>query len=407
MIQMTDTVKVINGSVVTPKGFAATGVHAGLRKVRKDIGAIVCDVPANCAAVYTQNTFQAAPIVVTKDSIQTNHKLQAIFVNSANANACTGKQGEKDAFETRALTAKQLQVDEHLVAVASTGIIGLLLPMEKIRKGITMLSPQKNEEEATNFCEAILTTDLITKTACYQTTVDKVSVTVGGVAKGSGMIHPNMATMLGFITTDANIESDMLQYALGKITEKTFNQITVDGETSTNDMVIVMASGLAGNESLTPNHPEWNQFYLALKQTCEDLAKLIAKDGEGATKLVEVKVDGALSEDEARMAAKKIVGSSLVKTAIFGEDPNWGRIISALGHSEATVDPSNVDILLGDEYVLKQSEPQKFDEESMQEYLKKDSITISLHLHMGEASGTAWGCDLSYDYVKINACYRT
>jgi glutamate N-acetyltransferase/amino-acid N-acetyltransferase len=221
------------------------------------------------------------------------------------------------------------------------------------------------------------------------------------------MIHPNMATMLGFITTDANIESDMLQYALGKITEKTFNQITVDGETSTNDMVIVMASVLAGNESLTPNHPDWDQFYLALKQTCEDLAKLIAKDGEGATKLVEVRVDGALSEDEARMAAKKIVGSSLVKTAIFGEDPNWGRIISALGHSEATVDPSNVDILLGDEYVLKQSEPQKFDEESMQEYLKKDSITISLHLHMGEASGTAWGCDLSYDYVKINACYRT
>lgn len=407
MIQTSVYEKVTNGSILTPKGFAATGVHAGLRKVRKDVGAILCDVPASCAAVYTQNSFQAAPILVTKNSIQTEHKLQAIVVNSANANACTGKQGEQDAFEMRSLAAKQFEIDEHLVAVASTGIIGEQLPMEKVRAGITSLSPQKDVKEANHFSEAILTTDLITKTACYQTKVDDVQVTIGGAAKGSGMIHPNMATMLGFITTDANISSEMLQRALSLITEKTFNQITVDGETSTNDMVIVMASGLAGNEPLHPGHRDWDSFYLALKQTCEDLAKLIAKDGEGATKLVEVQVTGAVSEEEARMAAKKIVGSSLVKTAIFGEDANWGRIISALGHSEATVNPEHVDIKIGDIYVLKQSEPQSFAEDTMQAYLKKDTISIMLDLHIGEASGTAWGCDLSYDYVKINACYRT
>jgi glutamate N-acetyltransferase/amino-acid N-acetyltransferase len=397
----------LKGSIVTPKGFAAAGVHAGIRKARKDLGAILCDVPASCAAVYTQNQFQAAPIQVTKDSIAVKNKLQAIVVNSGNANACTGIQGEKDAYEMRSLAAEQFQIEEHLIAVASTGVIGEQMPMNKIRDGIAALSPVKDEKEADEFYEAILTTDLVTKRSCYQTTIDGQCVTVAGAAKGSGMIHPNMATMLAFITTDANIESEMLQGALRTITDQTFNQITVDGDTSTNDMVIVMASGLAENEPLHPAHPDWDNFYETLKQTCEDLAKEIAKDGEGATKLVEVNVSGALTENEARMAAKQIVGSSLVKTAIYGEDANWGRIIAALGYSEAVLNPNCIDISIGDLCVLKKSEPQPFSEEEAKQYLQQDSVVIYVDLNMGNASGTAWGCDLSYDYVKINASYRT
>lgn len=407
MIETSVCVKLANGSIVTPKGFKATGVNAGLRKTRKDLGAILCEVPASCAAVYTRNQFQAAPIVVTKDSIAAHGKLQAIVVNSGNANACTGEQGEQDAFEMRTLTAQQFGLEDHLVAVASTGVIGEMLPMEKVRGGITQLSPTENEQDAFGFYEAILTTDLVVKKTCYQTIIDGKCVTVAGAAKGSGMIHPNMATMLGFLTTDANIDSEVLQQALSAVTDRTFNQITVDGETSTNDTVIVMASGLAENEPLHPGHPDWDKFFQAFKSASEDLAKAIAKDGEGATKLIEVNVHGATSEDDARMAAKKIVGSSLVKTAVYGEDANWGRIIGALGHSEAPVNPRTVDISLGDILVLKQSEPQPFSEEEAKRYLQQDTIVINVNLNIGDFSGTAWGCDLSYDYVKINASYRT
>ncbi|MCP8966993.1 bifunctional glutamate N-acetyltransferase/amino-acid acetyltransferase ArgJ [Ectobacillus ponti] len=405
MIDTALCVNVASGSIVTPKGFTATGIHAGIRKKRKDLGAILCEVPASCAAVYTLNQVQAAPIVVTKDSISAYHKLQAIVVNSGNANACTGEKGEQDAYEMRRLTAEQFGIEESMVAVASTGVIGQLLPMSAVRAGIVQLEPDKEDGES--FYEAILTTDLVTKRACYQTTINGQTVTIAGAAKGSGMIHPNMATMLGFVTTDANIDSAVLQAALSKITDVTFNQITVDGETSTNDMVVVMASGLAGNEALTPEHPEWEKFYQALQLTCRDLAKLIAKDGEGATKLIEVRVDGAVSAESARMAAKKVVGSALVKTAVHGEDANWGRIISALGHSEAPMDPRKVDIAIGPITVLKQSEPQPFSEEEATRYLQGDTIVIHVNLNVGTASGMAWGCDLSYDYVKINACYRT
>lgn len=407
MIETSVCVKLANGSIVTPKGFKATGVHAGIRKARKDLGAILCEVPASCAAVYTRNQFQAAPIVVTKDSIATHGKLQAVVVNSGNANACTGEQGEQDAFEMRTLTAQQFSLEEHLVAVASTGVIGEMLPMETVRGGIAQLAPTGSEQDASGFYEAILTTDLVVKKTCYQTMIDGKCVTVAGAAKGSGMIHPNMATMLGFLTTDANIDSEVLQQALRTVTDRTFNQITVDGETSTNDMVVVMASGLAENEPLHPGHPEWDKFFQAFKSASEDLAKAIAKDGEGATKLIEVNVHGATSEDDARMAAKKIVGSSLVKTAVYGEDANWGRIIGALGHSEAPVNPRTVDISIGDIAVLKQSEPQPFSEEEAKRYLQQDTIVINVNLNIGDFSGTAWGCDLSYDYVKINASYRT
>lgn len=398
---------VANGTVVTPKGFKAAGVHAGLRYTKKDLGVIVCDVPASCAAVYTKSHFQAAPLKVTQESIAKEQKLQAIVVNSACANACTGEQGLKDAYEMRALCAEQFNLPPHYVAVASTGVIGEFLPMEKIRAGMKQLTPVAHKEGAHAFQTAILTTDTVMKQACYETTIDGKTVTVGGAAKGSGMIHPNMATMLAFITTDASIASDTLQQALRSITDVSFNQITVDGETSTNDMVVVMASGLAGNEELTEEHPEWEKFYEALKQTCEELAKQIAKDGEGATKLIEARVFGALNDEEAKRIAKKIVGSNLVKTAVYGADANWGRIIGAIGHADATVNPDCVDVSLGPIVMLKMSEPQPFSEEEATAYLQNEEIVIEVNLHLGSGTGVAWGCDLTYDYVKINASYRT
>jgi glutamate N-acetyltransferase / amino-acid N-acetyltransferase len=405
--QEDDIQHIAEGTIVTPKGFKTAGVHAGLRYTKKDLGVVVCDVPASCAAVYTQSHFQAAPLKVTQQSIAVEQKLQAVIVNSACANACTGEQGLKDAYEMRKLCAEQFGIAPHLVAVASTGVIGEFLPMDKIRTGIKQLRPSNLTEDAIAFQTAILTTDTVMKKTCYQTVIDGKEVTIGGAAKGSGMIHPNMATMLAFITTDANISSDSLQAALRSITDVSFNQITVDGETSTNDMVIVLASGLAENKELTPNHPEWPKFYEALKKTCEDLAKQIAKDGEGATKLIEVRVTGAANDEEAKEVAKKIVGSNLVKTAVYGADANWGRIIGAIGHSDAAVDPNNVDVSIGEIVMLKASQPQAFSEEAATAYLQNEEIVIEVNLHIGDGRGTAWGCDLTYDYVKINASYRT
>lgn len=398
---------IADGTIVTPKGFQAAGVHAGLRYTKKDLGVIVCDVPASCAAVYTQNVFQAAPLQVTKQSIAVENKLQAVIVNSAYANACTGEQGLKDAYEMRKLCAETFGLHEHLVAVASTGVIGERLPIEKIRASIPKLKPTAEWDGAVDFQTAILTTDLVMKKTCYETIVDGRVVTVAGAAKGSGMIHPNMATMLAFITTDANIPSDVLQDALRSITNVSFNQITVDGETSTNDMVIVMASGLAGNEPLSPQHPDWANFYEALRQTCEHLAKQIARDGEGATKLIEARVKGARTDEEAKWAAKHIVGSNLVKTAVYGADANWGRIIGAIGHSGAYINPDCVDVWIGSIQMLKQSQPVPFSEEEAKATLMEDVVVITVDLHLGEGEGIAWGCDLTYDYIKINASYRT
>jgi glutamate N-acetyltransferase / amino-acid N-acetyltransferase len=400
-------VNVQNGSIVTPRGFSAVGIHAGLRKMKKDLGIIYCDVPASCGAVYTQNTFQAAPIIVTKDSIEKDQLLQAIVVNSACANACTGLRGEQDAYTMRSLTAQSLHVQEHHVAVASTGVIGEYLQMEKIEAGIKQAIPSKNEIEAEGFYEAILTTDIELKKACYETMIDGKVVTIAGAAKGSGMIHPNMATMLAFVTTDANIESDVLQQALRDVTNKTFNQITVDGETSTNDMVVVMASKLVEHQLLTEEHPKWNHFLMTLQQVCEDLAKQIAKDGEGATKLIEVRVTSAESENDAKMIAKKIVASNLVKTAIHGEDGNWGRIICAIGHSEGYVNPANISIAIGDVVILKNSKKVPYKEEEVTKHLQQSTVFINVDVGVGTSEGVAWGCDLSYEYVKINACYRT
>ncbi len=388
-------------------GFQAAGLHSGVKRKRKDLGIVYCETPANAAAVYTLNVIQAAPLKVTKESLAEEGKVQAVVVNSGNANACTGKQGEADAYTMRNEVALKFGIAPHYVAVASTGIIGLQMPMGKILRGIEQLNLEATEEAASQFNEAILTTDVVQKSTCYETFINGKKVTMAGSAKGSGMIEPNMGTMLAFITTDAVIEPSMLELALKEVTNNTFNCITIDGDTSTNDMVLVMASEKANNESLTPEHEEWTTFVELLSKTCEDLAKMIAKDGEGATTLVEVEVNGAYTDEEAIQVAKSVVGSSLVKTAVFGADANWGRIIAAVGYSGATVDANKIDTSIGPIQLLSNSQPVDYSEEEASSYLKNDFVKITIDLNIGTGSGKAWGCDLTYDYVRINASYRS
>ncbi|CAM3772737.1 bifunctional ornithine acetyltransferase/N-acetylglutamate synthase [Cytobacillus oceanisediminis] len=405
--QTAEVTELSSGSIITPKGFAAAGVHAGLRYSKKDLGIILSETPAHCAAVYTTSHFQAAPLKVTQESIASEGLIQAVIVNSACANACTGEQGLKDAYQMRKSAADKFNLVEQHVAVASTGVIGEYMQMDKIEAGIQTLQPGSETVHSEDFQTAILTTDLVMKKCCYTAVIDGKMVTMGGSAKGSGMIHPNMATMLAFITTDANIDSSHLQTALKQVTDRTFNQITVDGDTSTNDMVLVMANGKSDTDKLSPDHPDWEVFLQMLAKTSESLAKQIAKDGEGATKLIEVKVTGTETDEDARKVAKQIVGSNLVKTAIYGADANWGRIIGAIGQSQANINPFSVDIAIGPIIMLKDSEPQAFSEEEAKQYLTNPTVKISVDLHHGEGKGKAWGCDLSYDYVKINASYRT
>lgn len=333
--------------------------------------------------------------------------MQAMIVNSGNANACTGKQGVLDAYEMQLLAAQKLGIASNLVGVASTGVIGEIMKMEPVKKGVEQLNPDSKLESGIDFSQAILTTDTVMKNTTYATIIDGKEVIVSGTAKGSGMIEPNMATMLGFITTDANIASNELQKALSSVTDCTFNSITVDGDTSTNDTVIVMANGLAGNEPLSPLHPDWENFYTALRLVAEDLAKSIARDGEGATKLIEVEVDGAVSDEEARKIAKTVVGSPLVKTAVFGCDANWGRIIAAVGYSGAVIDPDKITIKIGGATMVENGEPIKFSEDELIEILKQHEVKIYVSLEVGKGHGFAWGCDLTYDYVQINASYRS
>lgn len=399
---------VAEGSITTPKGFKAAGLYCGLKKVEKyDLGVIVCEVPAAAAAVYTLNAFQAAPLKVTKESLAVDGRMQAMLVNSGNANACTGTQGEADAFAMRAAAAAAFGVAEHHVGVTSTGVIGQNLPMEKVLGGIAGLPAKLSADAGDDFSQAILTTDLVKKEICVKVEAGGVQLHIAGAAKGSGMIHPNMATMLGFMTTDAKVESQHLQLLLNEVTNSTFNMITVDGDTSTNDMVVVMASGLGGGDTLHPEHPDWEAFAAGFKHVAETLAKAIARDGEGATKLIEVSVIGALTDEAARAMAKTVVGSSLVKSAAFGADANWGRIIAALGRAGQPVDVDHVDIHIGDIAVLTQSKPEAFDEEAALVYLKGDLVAIRVNLNMGTGKAVAWGCDLTYDYVRINAAYRT
>lgn len=396
--------QIIDGTIASPKGFKTTGLHAGLKKEKKDLGVIFSEVPANAAAVYTTNQVKAAPIFVTKEAM-TDQKIQAVVVNSGIANACTGTLGLENAKEMQALTGLHLGVSQENVAVASTGVIGKQLPMETVESGINQIDLQNQEPYA--FHEAILTTDTATKEIVVIDEINGQTVTMAGVAKGSGMIHPNMATMLAFITTDAQISETLLQEMLADKTETTFNQITVDGDTSTNDMVLLLANGLAENPMIEKNTEAYKKFLEMFQLVSETLAKMIAKDGEGATKLIEVQVVGALNETEARLVAKKVVGSSLVKTAMFGEDPNWGRIICAVGYAGSHTDPEKIDMWIGNQQLLKHSQPQEFDEITMKETLEKEKICITVDLNIGEQSGKAWGCDLTYKYVEVNALYHT
>ncbi|WP_156854709.1 bifunctional glutamate N-acetyltransferase/amino-acid acetyltransferase ArgJ [Oceanobacillus sp. AG] len=395
-----------NGKVTTPKGFQAGGVHTGLRKTKLDFGWIHSEVPATAAGVYTLNAFKAAPLQVTKNSLDKTGKIQTLVVNSANANAVTGPQGEKNALETQKLVAEKKGVEVDHVAVASTGIIGVQLPMEKLYKGINWMDEAENQG-AERFESAILTTDTVTKNAAVEVEIDGKLVTISGAAKGSGMIAPNMATMLSFITTDAAVELSSLEAGLRQVTDKSFNMITVDGDCSTNDMVLVLANGLQKNQTLNESHPDWDLFLNGLQYVSQDLAKQIAKDGEGATKLIEVQVKGAGTDKAAGEIAKAIISSNLVKAAVYGSDPNWGRIVCAVGYSEQPIEVDKVSIALGDLQVVENGLPIDFDEEAGTEYLQQETVTIHVDLQNGAGEATAWGCDLTYDYVKINASYRT
>ena len=396
--------KIIDGTIASPLGFSADGLHAGFKKKKLDFGWIVSEVPASVAGVYTTNKVIAAPLLVTKASIQKTQKLQAIVVNSGIANSCTGQQGLDAAYEMQRLTAQKLKIEPDLVGLASTGVIGEQLPMDALKNGLSRILVSG---KADDFAEAILTTDTCTKTCVVTEEFGSDLVTMAGVAKGSGMIHPNMATMLAFITCDANISSSTLQAALSQHVETTFNQITVDGDTSTNDMVLVMANGCRQNEEILPDTEEFEKFSKMLRYLMADLAKKIAKDGEGATKLIEVNVRHAKDEQSGRMIAKSVVGSSLVKTAIFGQDPNWGRILAAIGYAGADVSVDDIDIWIEGIPVMQASSPVAFDHEETGDAMAGELLTLTIDLHDGDAEAQAWGCDLSYDYVKINALYRT
>lgn len=396
--------KIIDGTIASPLGFSADGLHAGFKKKKLDFGWIVSEVPASVAGVYTTNKVIAAPLLVTKASIQKSQKLQAIVVNSGVANSCTGQQGLDAAYEMQRLTAQKLKIEPDLVGLASTGVIGEQLPMNALKNGLSQILVSGKAED---FAEAILTTDTCTKTCVVTEEFGSDLVTMAGVAKGSGMIHPNMATMLAFITCDANISSATLQKALSQHVETTFNQITVDGDTSTNDMVLVMANGCRQNEEILPDTEEFEKFSKMLRYLMADLAKKIAKDGEGATKLIEVNVLHAKDEQSGRMIAKSVVGSSLVKTAIFGQDPNWGRILAAIGYAGADVSVDYIDIWIEGIPVMQASSPVAFDPEETSDAMAGELLTLTIDLHDGDAEAQAWGCDLSYDYVKINALYRT
>ncbi len=406
VIEKQEIIIINGGDITTPKGYKAGGLHCGFKRKRLDLGYIFSEVPATTAGVYTTNLFQAPPLAVTQESIEKEHKIQAVLVNSGNANACTGEQGLKDAYSMQSMFAEKLNIEKHYVAVTSTGVIGVHLPMDKMKDGIQEILHDEHVGGSL-FERAILTTDTGVKNICIQMEIDGKVVTIAGAAKGSGMIHPNMATMLGFITTDASINYDDLLVGLKEVTNQTFNMITVDGDTSTNDMVLVMANGEAKNQTLSKEHPSWNLFTKGLKMVSESLAKQIARDGEGATKLIEVHVSGAESLESARAVSKSIISSNLVKTAIYGTDANWGRIVCAIGYSGQAINPNTLKVSIGPIKVVENGLPFPFDEEEAKDYLQNENVHIFVDLKQGNVSATAWGCDLTYDYVKINASYRT
>jgi len=397
----------VPGGVTAASGFSAGTAFAAIKQVdKRDVAVIHSVVPAAAAGVFTLNKVKAAPVLVTMRNLSTG-TAQAVVVNSGNANACNGEQGLRDAQAMAAVTAEVLGIPAEAVLVASTGVIGRKMPMGKILPGIRAAAGQVAPENGSLAAQAIMTTDTFPKEAAVRLELGGKQVTIGAMAKGSGMIHPNMATMLCFITTDAAVAPGCLKQALKYAADRSFNLVTVDGDTSTNDMAVILANGRAGNGVIREEDSDYVNFREALTEVCASLARDIARDGEGATKLIIVEVLGAATEKDARQAAKAVAGSSLVKAAVFGRDANWGRIICAAGYSGADFDPEKVDIFLGDEQVARDGGSIDFSEERALEILKKDTVKITLNLNSGACGATAWGCDLSYDYIKINADYRT
>lgn len=402
-----DNWQTAEGGVAAPLGFSACGIHAGLKKKNKDLALVYSQKPCTAGGCYTTNKVQAAPLKYNKQLITGQPAVQAIVINSGNANACTGEKGADDVRTMASVTAEVLNLQPEQIIVASTGVIGVHLPMQTVTEGIRTAAPLLSREGGNDAAAAILTTDLCSKQIAISLQLQEKTVTIGGMAKGSGMIHPNMATMLCFISTDAAVEKHALQQALSKAVDNTFNMITVDGDTSTNDMVAVLANGMAGTDLLTEEDDEYAEFAEALEYICCYLAQSIARDGEGATKLLEVRVKNALTLQDARTAARSIAGSNLVKTAVFGEDANWGRILVAAGYSGADFNPDCCDIYLGDEMAAKNGCALDFSEEHAKEILKKDKVVVTVDFNQGTAGATAWGCDLTYEYVRINGSYRT
>lgn len=412
--------KVIDGGICASKGFKASGIYCGIKrpandtpetKHKNDICIFVSDTVCNTAAVYTQNKVKGSPILVTKKNLErSGNKSIAVIANSKNANTCNADGIEK-AEAMCELLAKELNIPKEQVIVASTGVIGQILPIEPIKTGIPKLVKELDYNKNIEAATAIMTTDTVKKEYAIEFEIDGIKCHLGGMAKGSGMIHPNMATTLNFITTDCAISSNLLQEALSEIVKVTYNCLSIDGDTSTNDMVSLMANGMADNKEITSHGADFDTFKSALYEVMANLTRMLAKDGEGATKLIECITSGAKDKDTAITVAKSVVCSSLFKAAIFGEDANWGRILCAVGYAQADFDINKVDVDLksknGIISVCKNGTGIEFSEEKASEILSADEIYVLINLNDGSEKATAWGCDLTYDYVKINGDYRT
>ncbi len=397
-----------DGNVTSAHGFFAGATYAGIKKKFKDtldVGILYSEVTCAAAAVFTTNKIKAAPVIIDQNKLMKHGKARAVFINAGCANACTGEAGFKDAMLTAELVGKSLGISSDEVMVASTGVIGVRLPMDKIAEGITHIA--LSQEGGHDLTRAIMTTDTRPKKIAVRVKSEAGEFTIGGTAKGAGMIHPDMATMLCFLTTDASIDLVFLNSSLKKSVESSFNMVSVDGDTSTNDTVLIMANGMARNTTITKDSVLAKTFQEALDMVCLTLAKSIAQDGEGATRLIEVIVQGAKNKKDARLAARTIASSPLVKTAVHGCDPNWGRIIAAAGRSGASVVQENSDVYIGNMCLLKSGMPQPFDKKAATAILDCGEVLLKVDLNLGKSSATAWGCDLSEEYVVINSEYTT
>jgi len=407
----------ITGGITAPRGYQAAGITAGLKPSGlPDLALIFSEVEAIAAGVFTTSQVKAACVEYCRQRLQTKHSARAILCNAGQANAATGTQGYLDALESAMAIAQALNISSESVLLASTGVIGQRIKMDALRSGIPKVVAALSETGSDAAAGAIITTDLVTKSIALETTISDRPVRIGGIAKGSGMIHPNMATMLAFVTCDAVVSPHLWQQMLARAADRSFNSITVDGDTSTNDSLIALANGQSRTPAITEWGAEAEKLEAMLTAVCQHLAKAIARDGEGATCLIEVEVTGAHDELSARQIAKTIAGSSLVKSAIFGRDPNWGRIAAAAGRAGIPFEQENLQIQLGDFLMLENGQPLEFDRAAASTYLKKaaagvyleqDTVLISVNVGNGYGSGKAWGCDLSYDYVRINAEYTT